>query len=219
MQHHVRTAEGTSIDCIQQSPQEYWSGVCQGSAAAGTTWIAVESIILEAYSKMTKINKISGPGESEPIERRITGYVNDKNINICYPSNHITRTEMKEDIEYAATTWDNLLNATGGELSPEKCYFYIVQWIWNKGNATMKQCDKHNNPHYLHAPKVNRAGKPNATLESDLPLMERWRQKLYTGRNSHKKWRTKSRRLTSPEMKPWFSTRRYGYHKFSMLSQ
>ena len=61
MEHSVRTAHGTSSYSIKNETDIPWTGVCQGSAAAGPTWMAVEQLIIKTFVKECKGVKIQDP--------------------------------------------------------------------------------------------------------------------------------------------------------------
>ena len=33
------------------------------------------------------------------------------------------------------TAWGNLLIASGGLLKPEKCFYYLIAYVWNKNGS------------------------------------------------------------------------------------
>ena len=36
------------------------------------------------------------------------------------------------DLQSSVSSWGNLLIASGGSLKPEKCFFYLIPFKWNK---------------------------------------------------------------------------------------
>ncbi len=41
-------------------------------------------------------------------------------------------------VQSATNDWAGLVHATGGLLKPQKCFWYMLGWIWKKGKACLK---------------------------------------------------------------------------------
>jgi len=79
-------------------------------------------------------------------QRAMTGlaFVDDTDLIINATSNNITDVETK--MQHLLTMWHGLLHATGGELVPEKGFWYLINFEWNnqqwkykKSQATLRQ--------------------------------------------------------------------------------
>jgi hypothetical protein len=41
-------------------------------------------------------------------------------------------------VQSATNDWVCLVHTTGGLLKPQKCFWYMLSWIWKKGKARLK---------------------------------------------------------------------------------
>jgi hypothetical protein len=67
----------------------------------------------------------------------INGFLDNTSIftNNDYEDQNLT--ELKRRLESDGNKWANLLQATGGKLELNKCFFYLLTWKWDvNGNAT-----------------------------------------------------------------------------------
>jgi hypothetical protein len=46
--------------------------------------------------------------------------------------------EFLQIVQSATNDWAGLIHATGGSLKPQKCFWYMLGWIWKKGKARLK---------------------------------------------------------------------------------
>jgi hypothetical protein len=46
--------------------------------------------------------------------------------------------EFLQLVQNAANNWAGLVHATGGLLKPQKCFWYMLGWVWKKGKACLK---------------------------------------------------------------------------------
>jgi hypothetical protein len=42
--------------------------------------------------------------------------------------------EFLQLVQSATNDWAGLIHATGGSLKPKKCFWYMLIWMWKKGN-------------------------------------------------------------------------------------
>jgi hypothetical protein len=56
---------------------------------------------------------------------------------------HMTQGTPTDDeylalVQRATDDWAGLVHATGGSLKPQKCFWYMLGWLWKKGRARLK---------------------------------------------------------------------------------
>jgi hypothetical protein len=49
-----------------------------------------------------------------------------------------TDKEFLQLVQNATNNWAGLVHATGGSLKPQKCFWYMLGWVWKKGKACLK---------------------------------------------------------------------------------
>lgn len=47
--------------------------------------------------------------------------------------------EFFDRIQQATFDWGDLVQATGGHLKPSKCFWYMLSWRWQRGEAILKK--------------------------------------------------------------------------------
>jgi hypothetical protein len=50
--------------------------------------------------------------------------------------------EFLRIVQSATKDWAGLVHATGESLKPQKCFWYMLSWIWKKGKAPLKAVSK-----------------------------------------------------------------------------
>lgn len=127
MKHRIRAAYGVSKDSFSQHPEELWSGVGQGSAAAGPMWIAQEAVMLSYYDKITRGVEFTSPDKKQYRNIQTIGYIDDNNLLLNFDA----CTDPKDIGESSSTSlqeWANILSVTGGQLSGSKCKYHAYKW-------------------------------------------------------------------------------------------
>jgi hypothetical protein len=50
----------------------------------------------------------------------------------------LTDKEFLQVIQNATNDWAGLVHTTGGLLKPQKCFWFMLGWVWKKGKARLK---------------------------------------------------------------------------------
>ena len=53
-----------------------------------------------------------------------------------------TDEDFLAGVQHATSDWGGLVQAAGGSLKPSKFYWYLMSWMWKKGEPTMKPFSK-----------------------------------------------------------------------------
>ncbi len=65
--------------------------------------------------------------------------------------------EFLQLVQSATNNWAGLVHATGGSLKPQKCFWYMLGWVWKKGKAHLKTLyELPQNPLYIPQPDGTR---------------------------------------------------------------
>ena len=70
--------------------------------------------------------------------------------------------QVLQTMQTEATTWNELLQISGGKLALQKCLYYIISWQWTNGIAT-------NVPPERIQPKIHLGTDPDSSLITHLP--------------------------------------------------
>jgi hypothetical protein len=113
----------------------YMMGLGQGSRAAPPSWIQLSAVLVNVFKQLNLGATLADPMSQELIHSMGTLYVDDTDLYT-----------LKEDLsdpgvlwlqtQIELTQWSTLLNATGGALKPEKCFWYILDYTCEDGEWT-----------------------------------------------------------------------------------
>jgi hypothetical protein len=122
-------------------------GLTQGSGASPAVWTAVSTVIIGAYKHRGYGAQLVGGWSQDPIAIAALLYVDDTDLLHNIVSTQDDQEMLVPWVQQATTHWANLLQATGGNLNPAKCYWYLLQYKFEKGEASLTSkrqlLDKH----------------------------------------------------------------------------
>jgi len=131
LRHHVRLAFGNSE--ISQG-QEEWAepvvGIGQENRASAQIWVAVSTPLFEILHEegfvVTFICALS------KAQWCMAGFAFVDNTNLIVMD--ITQDEraVMSKMQQSLNLWHGLLKATGGDLVPDKCFWYLINFTWVK---------------------------------------------------------------------------------------
>jgi len=130
LQHHVCTAFG---DSIQNQGQSDWTlptvGIGQGNGAGPQIWAAVSSPLFEIMRTdgfvATFIYAISKE------HRAMAGFAFVDDTDLIVSDKLNLAAHMTTKMQQSLSLWHQLLQATGGDLVPEKCFWYLIDFKWS----------------------------------------------------------------------------------------
>jgi len=131
LKHHVRSAFGNST--ISQG-QEDWpepaAGIGQGNGAGPQIWAAVSTPLFEILREEGFVATFICALSKQ--QRQLAGFafVDDTDLIVTDESNDEKLVSQK--MQNSLQLWHGLLQATGGDLVPEKCFWYLIDFKWNK---------------------------------------------------------------------------------------
>jgi hypothetical protein len=132
MKFFLRTAFGDSKESVGARVDLKTQGFMQGNGAAPAGWAVVSITIIHAHKKeghgatfLCPITKFS---------HKVAGilYVDDTDITHLDLSRVETLEEAHASLQASLDSWSQLLIATGGALKPEKCFFYLMSYKWDR---------------------------------------------------------------------------------------
>ncbi len=92
---------------------------------------------------------------------QLAGFAFIDDINLCVTIQPEEQLTIHEKMQNAVTHWAGLLQASGGALVPEKCFWYKINFEWQKNQwqywqpvqnkAILMVPDKHSNMVPIHA--------------------------------------------------------------------
>ena len=142
MNFYLRTTFGESDTSYGGWREIPFQGSCQGNGASPAIWLVISMYLVLLMKEK---------GHGSILETAFTGviysfigflFVDDTDL-IIIPKPGETSQEVHNRLQAAVTYWNGILGVTGGALRPEKCYWYMLEYIWENGIPSLVQ-DKHN---------------------------------------------------------------------------
>ena len=141
MQYVLKTGFGESEESFGGTLTNPNSGLGQGSGASPPAFMALSSLIVNAYRRMGHGAKISSSYTSRLFALAAVMYVDDTDV-LHWPVSCCTDPdELVAHVQQATTDWAHLAQASGGILKDAKCSVYFLDYIYKNGRARMKSLD------------------------------------------------------------------------------
>ncbi len=128
MKFFQRTGFGKSITffgSINYLP--YMMGLGQGNRAAPPSWIQLSAIMVTVFKQLNLGTILNDPILDILIHSMGALFINDTNM-YTWQENILDPGELWAQMQIEIKQWSCLLNATGGALKPEKCWWYLLDY-------------------------------------------------------------------------------------------
>jgi hypothetical protein len=165
--YHVKTALGTSTAYYSHTTETPIDGTGQGAKPSPVLWLGQSTAVMDLMNTPQLV--MPDPRNVLRIARQNDGYVDDVTGWTNYISqllddphaNDQTATQTLRQLQEVAQRWETLLTSTGGQLELSKCFYYIVQWTF----------DRHGQPHMVHSADLDLQVKDSCTGQS-IPIKQ-----------------------------------------------
>ena len=137
MRYYLRTGYGLATSSYGSSQDSKCMGLTQGSGASPGVWTAVSTVIVGAYKHQGYGAHLVGGWSQESINLAALLYVDDTDLLHNQDTTEDNQEMLVPWVQQATTHWANLLQATGGNLNPAKCYWYLLHYKFDKGEASL----------------------------------------------------------------------------------
>lgn len=109
-------------------------GLGQGNGVAPPGFLAVYILMINVYCNLGHGVTFVGAWTRDAFTLAAVLYVDDSDLFHMVEG---TQTDDKflEIVQSATDDWAGLVHATGGSLKPQKCFWYMLRWIWKKGKG------------------------------------------------------------------------------------
>ncbi|MCA1807666.1 MAG: hypothetical protein LC687_07455 [Actinobacteria bacterium] len=193
MDHHVRTAFGDSKDSYgRKSREPPPQGILQGNGAAGAGWAAIASVLIETMRKAGFGYKDWSLIRKRAVEITCFAFVDDTDIIHVNNNPNVSTSDLISEAQEALSMWEGLIRATGGDLAPEKSYWYLLdvqhtngKWNYQTKTDAPGELFLKQGTHQVqrHEPSVSKTGYPpspaprtvSSTRSPRHPIQTRWK--------------------------------------------
>jgi exonuclease III len=152
MTHHVRTAFGDSTTTYGSRSTIPNQGLLQGNGASGAGFTAVATVMVEAmrsagygFSTLSAISQAVF---------QLVGFQFVDDTTLCHSSSapQASGAQVLAEVQEVLDTWNGLLRTCGGALSPQKSYWWMLDYKWLGGKWTYKSPSDLPGELHLHDP-------------------------------------------------------------------
>ena len=105
----------------------YVMGLGQGNRAAPPSWIQLSAVMVNVFKQLNLGSMIKDPITAETIHTMGALFVDDTDL-YTWKDDAVEPGEVCTQAQLELEHWSILLNATGGALKPEKCFWYLIDY-------------------------------------------------------------------------------------------
>jgi hypothetical protein len=105
----------------------YMMGLWQGNRAAPPSWIQLSAVLVNVFKQLELGVLVVDPITQESIHSMGTLFVDNTNL-YTWKDGLLDTGELWLHTQLELTQWSTQLNATGGALEPEKCFWYMLDY-------------------------------------------------------------------------------------------
>ena len=105
----------------------YIMGLGQENRAAPPSWIQLSAVMVNVFKQLNLGSMIQDPITAETIHTMGTLFVDDTDL-YTWKEDSLDPGDVWYQAQLELDHWSRLLNATGGALKPEKCFWYLIDY-------------------------------------------------------------------------------------------
>jgi hypothetical protein len=110
----------------------YMMGLGQGNRAAPLSWIQLSAVLVNAFKQLNLGALIQDPITTEVIHSMGTLFVDDTDL-YTWREDILDPGELWCQAQLELEHWSCLFNTMGGALKPEKCFWYLLDYVCEEG--------------------------------------------------------------------------------------
>jgi hypothetical protein len=137
MTWYLKTVFGQSKISFGGTGLDPSMGLGQGNGAIPPGFLAVCTLMINLYRNLGHRVTFIEAWAQDAFTLAAVLFVDDSDffhMAIRTPSDE----EFLQLVQDATNDWAGLVHATGGSLKPQKCFWYMLGWVWKKGKAHLK---------------------------------------------------------------------------------
>ena len=152
VQYFTSTVYGVSNESFGGADEAYTNkpqGTGQGNGAAPQIWAVISSKMFQVLHKLGLASVIKTPISDNDIWLVGFAYVDDSDL-FSYSKTHNVK-ETVQKMQDLVEAWEKTAKVTGGAIAPVKCWWYLVEFIWDNEGDWCYRDHTTCNPYKLHA--------------------------------------------------------------------
>jgi Reverse transcriptase (RNA-dependent DNA polymerase) len=136
VKYHVKTKTGISESYYTTTEKHTIHGPGQGGRGSPAIWAIISCLLMECMPEQSTGIELIDPQLLTIIKLYTSGFVDDVTLWIGNLLRSLkcneTPTMILEETAEAAQWWEALLHASGGKLELDKCFYYLVYWVFDE---------------------------------------------------------------------------------------
>ncbi len=137
MTWYLKTAFGQSKISFSGTALDPSMGLGQGNGVAPPGFLAVCTLMINVYHNLCHGVTFIRAWAQNAFTLALVLYVDDSDF-FHMIIRMLSDKEFLQLVQNATNNWAGLVHATGGLLKPQKCFWYMLGWVWKKGKACLK---------------------------------------------------------------------------------
>ena len=125
MKHQVKIAQGVSKDSFTHTSETQIFGSGQGSGAGVPNWHSHNETIIATYADYHPGITMTSPNNAVTIVQNVISFVDDNTLMVACPPTASAEL-MHSRAAAALTTWQRIMDITGGAVELEKCFLSFM---------------------------------------------------------------------------------------------
>lgn len=130
--HKVRTAFGESEETYQTDNAFKVFGTGQGSGGSPAFWLAISNVMLGCIDRDYSGIRLTNPQQTVIVDRNEDVFVDNASMAVDNREGCVVAS-----LHDHAQCHERYLYATGGQLALHKCFWVLVAWEWENGQASL----------------------------------------------------------------------------------
>ena len=139
--HRIRTAFGLSqksFGGLAHSFRKPPQGMGQGNGAGPTVWSILSSTVFEELHARKYSSGFCYALSSGLYQLCGFSYVDDCDLL----ADGANANEVHDKLQTVLTLWDKLMEVNGAAIAPDKCWWYLVDFVWSSGKWKYRDAGK-----------------------------------------------------------------------------
>jgi len=138
LNHHVCTAFGNSENSQGSNRwQKAVADIGHGNGTGPHIWAAVSTPLFNIMQTDGFVAKFICALSQQ--QKELAGFAFVNNTDLTVNDDRNTTDAVIDKMQKSLSMWHGLLRATGGELVPEKCFWYLIDFKWENNKWAYKK--------------------------------------------------------------------------------
>jgi hypothetical protein len=138
MRFFLKTGFGLATNSYGGTAETPDLGLTHGSGASPAVWTAISTLIVSAYKAGGHGAHFVSAWSGIILILAALLYVDDTDLLHVASAGDTNEAKFVRKVQLATYHWAKLLQATGGNLKPQKCYCYLLSYRFKQGVASLK---------------------------------------------------------------------------------